>query len=84
MAERRTCRPDGNGAVYVLPALCDILPNILAIAMHKAWPSLLKRVNATQTDMVADRELVIASRIWFCLYLFEHQYVIYPHYGDLS
>ncbi|KAJ7225689.1 hypothetical protein GGX14DRAFT_640350 [Mycena pura] len=46
---------------------------ILAIAMHKAWPVLLKRMNSNQIDMVADRELVVASRIWFCLYLFEHQ-----------
>ncbi|KAJ7706360.1 hypothetical protein B0H17DRAFT_1036885 [Mycena rosella] len=45
----------------------------MELSMHKAWPSLLKRMNASQIDLVADRELVIASRIWFCLYLFEHQ-----------
>ncbi|KAJ7071192.1 hypothetical protein C8F01DRAFT_1109497 [Mycena amicta] len=44
-----------------------------SIAMHKAWPVLLKRMNSNQVDLVADRELVVASRIWFCLYLFEHQ-----------
>ncbi|KAJ6574941.1 hypothetical protein B0H19DRAFT_619992 [Mycena capillaripes] len=45
----------------------------MELSMHKAWPSLLKRMNANQIDLAADRELVIASRIWFCLYLFEHQ-----------
>ncbi|KAJ6627093.1 hypothetical protein B0H10DRAFT_1995385 [Mycena sp. CBHHK59/15] len=35
--------------------------------------ALLKRMNASHIDLAADRELVIASRIWFCLYLFEHQ-----------
>ncbi|KAJ7900168.1 hypothetical protein B0H14DRAFT_2672565 [Mycena olivaceomarginata] len=45
----------------------------MELSMHKAWPSLLKRMNANQVDLAADRELVIASRIWFCLYLFEHQ-----------
>lgn len=56
---------------------------ILAIAMHKAWPVLLKRMNSNQIDMVADRELVVASRIWFCLYLFEHQYVLQAYFSDL-
>jgi hypothetical protein len=57
--------------------LCSIFLNhYIPTAMHKAWPSLLKRMNANQVDLAADRELVIASRIWFCLYLFEHQYVI--------
>nr|GAT47837.1 predicted protein [Mycena chlorophos] len=45
----------------------------MELSMHKAWPALLKRMNSNQVDIVADRELVIASRIWFCLYLFEHQ-----------
>ncbi|KAJ7275211.1 hypothetical protein B0H12DRAFT_1086259 [Mycena haematopus] len=45
----------------------------MELSMHKAWPSLLKRMNAHQVDLAADRDLVIASRIWFCLYLFEHQ-----------
>ncbi|KAF7339790.1 Fungal-trans domain-containing protein [Mycena venus] len=45
----------------------------MELSMHKAWPALLKRMNASQVDLAADRELVIASRIWFCLYLFEHQ-----------
>jgi hypothetical protein len=44
--------------------------------MHKAWPRLLKRMNANKADAVDDRNLVIASRTWFCLYLFEHQSVI--------
>ncbi|KAF7306766.1 Fungal-trans domain-containing protein [Mycena indigotica] len=45
----------------------------MELSMHKAWPALLKRMNSNQVDLVADRELVVASRIWFCLYLFEHQ-----------
>ncbi|KAJ7630770.1 hypothetical protein FB45DRAFT_546145 [Roridomyces roridus] len=45
----------------------------MELSMHKAWPALLKRMNNHEIDINADRELVIASRIWFCLYLFEHQ-----------
>lgn len=43
------------------------------LAMHKAWPRLLRRMKSNKADAVEDRELVIASRTWFCLYLFEHQ-----------
>ena len=50
-------------------------------AMHKAWPKLLRRMNANKTDPNGDRELVIASRTWFCLYLFEHQSVS-PSFAD--
>lgn len=56
---------------------------VLSLAMHKAWPALLKRMNASQIDLAADRELVVASRIWFCLYLFEHQYVIFSYFLHL-
>lgn len=49
--------------------------------MHKAWPKLLRRMNANKTDPNGDRELVIASRTWFCLYLFEHQSVS-PSFAD--
>lgn len=45
----------------------------MELSMHKAWPKLLRRMNANKTDPNGDRELVIASRTWFCLYLFEHQ-----------
>ncbi|KAJ7042412.1 hypothetical protein C8F04DRAFT_1207929 [Mycena alexandri] len=46
----------------------------MAMELCTQWPALLKRMNANQVpDLAADRELVIASRIWFCLYLFEHQ-----------
>ncbi|KAF9229106.1 hypothetical protein BS17DRAFT_771032 [Gyrodon lividus] len=47
----------------------------MELALHKAWPKLLKRMqNKTKsTDRSEDRDLVIASRTWFCLYLFEHQ-----------
>ena len=48
--------------------------------MHKAWPKLLKRMNANKTD-ADDRQLVISSRIWFCLYLFEHQFVKFLQYS---
>ena len=36
-------------------------------------------MKANKADPTSDRDLVIASRSWFCLYLFEHQYVL-PHY----
>ncbi|KAG5647575.1 hypothetical protein DXG03_008928 [Asterophora parasitica] len=41
--------------------------------MHRAWPKLLRRMKARKIDSVDDRNLVIATRTWFCLYLFEHQ-----------
>ncbi|EIW86878.1 hypothetical protein CONPUDRAFT_134221 [Coniophora puteana RWD-64-598 SS2] len=47
----------------------------MELSMHKAWPKLLRRMqNKSRTsDGSEDRDLVIASRTWFCLYLFEHQ-----------
>ncbi|KAF8078785.1 hypothetical protein FPV67DRAFT_1466466 [Lyophyllum atratum] len=45
----------------------------MELSMHKAWPRLLRRMKAHKADAVEDRDLVIASRTWFCLYLFEHQ-----------
>lgn len=41
--------------------------------MHKAWPRLLKRMQQNKIDREEDKDLVIMSRTWFCLYLFEHQ-----------
>jgi len=43
--------------------------------MHKAWPRLLRRMNANKVDLMEDKHLVSCSRTWFCLYLFEHQFV---------
>ena len=44
--------------------------------MHKTWPKLLKRIKAGKARNDSDeRELVISTRTWFCLYIFEHQYV---------
>ncbi|KAG6830299.1 hypothetical protein H0H92_001377 [Tricholoma furcatifolium] len=45
----------------------------MELSMHKAWPRLLRRMKSHKSDPVEDRELVVASRTWFCLYLFEHQ-----------
>jgi hypothetical protein len=47
----------------------------MELSLHKAWPKLLRRMQnrAKDTDGSEDRDLVIASRTWFCLYLFEHQ-----------
>ncbi|TFK77263.1 hypothetical protein BDN72DRAFT_35198 [Pluteus cervinus] len=45
----------------------------MELSMHKAWPRLLRRMNSGKTNPQEDRDLVVASRIWFCLYLFEHQ-----------
>lgn len=48
----------------------------LLIGIHKAWPRLLKRIHAAKMSTSQDeRELVISSRTWLCLYLFEHQCV---------
>ncbi|KAI5124176.1 hypothetical protein M0805_000982 [Coniferiporia weirii] len=44
------------------------------LSMHQAWPRLMKRIEAGKaTDSPEDRKLITASRVWFCLYLFEHQ-----------
>jgi len=46
----------------------------LEVSLHKAWPKLLRRIEGNKaSDGPEDRELVIAARTWFCLYLFEHQ-----------
>ncbi|KAG2023045.1 priB protein, variant 2 [Coprinopsis cinerea AmutBmut pab1-1] len=45
----------------------------MELSMHKAWPRLHKRINQGKTSREDDKDLVIMSRIWFCLYLFEHQ-----------
>jgi hypothetical protein len=47
--------------------------NNLFVAMHKAWPKLRKRMKQNKFDLEDDKDLVIMSRTWFCLYLFEHQ-----------
>ena len=52
--------------------------SLIVTAMHKAWPKLLRRMKAGKWgDAHEDHELVVQSRIWFCLYLFEHQYAIF-------
>ncbi|KAL5494991.1 hypothetical protein ACEPAI_453 [Sanghuangporus weigelae] len=44
------------------------------LSMHQAWPRLRKRIETGKaTSSPDDRRLIVASRIWFCLYLFEHQ-----------
>ncbi|KAG1715985.1 hypothetical protein ID866_1150 [Astraeus odoratus] len=47
----------------------------MELSLHKAWPKLLRRMQTRglNYDQNDDRDLVIASRTWFCLYLFEHQ-----------
>ncbi|KAI0271423.1 hypothetical protein BC834DRAFT_818298 [Gloeopeniophorella convolvens] len=46
----------------------------LELSLHRAWPKLLRRMESNKaSDGPEDRELVIATRTWFCLYLFEHQ-----------
>ncbi|KAG6818076.1 hypothetical protein H0H87_009231 [Tephrocybe sp. NHM501043] len=45
----------------------------MELSMHKAWPRLVRRMKAHKADPVEDRELIVAARTWFCLYLFEHQ-----------
>jgi hypothetical protein len=47
--------------------------------MHKAWPRLLKRMDSGKAGTTQeDRDLITATRTWFCLYLFEHQYALFP------
>ncbi|KAF5388490.1 hypothetical protein D9757_004585 [Collybiopsis confluens] len=44
----------------------------MELSLHKAWPRLLRRIEANKASH-EDKDLVVASRTWFCLYLFEHQ-----------
>ncbi|KAH8119924.1 hypothetical protein DFH11DRAFT_1557314 [Phellopilus nigrolimitatus] len=44
------------------------------LSMHQAWPRLMKRIESGKaSDLAEDRKLITAARVWFCLYLFEHQ-----------
>ncbi|KAF9527784.1 hypothetical protein CPB83DRAFT_767806 [Crepidotus variabilis] len=45
----------------------------MELSMHTAWPKLYKRMLLNKINPEEDRQLVIMSRTWFCLYLFEHQ-----------
>jgi hypothetical protein len=46
------------------------------LGMHKTWPKLLKRIKSGRmSDDEEERMLVISTRTWFCLYIFEHQCV---------
>ncbi|KAF8745103.1 hypothetical protein AX14_010573 [Amanita brunnescens Koide BX004] len=45
----------------------------MELSMHKAWPRLYRRMQNKKSDPKEDKELVIATRTWLCLYLFEHQ-----------
>ena len=75
----------GGHAVRMAMELCALFyspglqyPNVGNLAMHKAWPKLLKRMSKRRDgDPITeeDHQLAVASRTWFCLYLFEHQYV---------
>lgn len=57
----------------------DPILTCLILAMHQAWPKLLKRIETGKaSDSNEDRRLIISARTWFCLYLFEHQYVTSP------
>lgn len=63
-------------------------PDLLPIDMHKTWPRLLKRIKSGKYSSDSDeRELVISTRTWLCLYVFEHQYVpiiLFLGFGDGS
>ncbi|KAI0005575.1 hypothetical protein BJV74DRAFT_805347 [Russula compacta] len=46
----------------------------LELSLHKSWPKLLRRIEGGKaSNGPEDRELIVAARTWFCLYLFEHQ-----------
>ena len=50
----------------------------MEIGMHKAWPNLFKRIKSGKmSDDEDERMLVISTRTWFCLYVFEQQCVIF-------
>ncbi|KZO92820.1 hypothetical protein CALVIDRAFT_503961, partial [Calocera viscosa TUFC12733] len=49
----------------------------LELGIHKAWPRLLKRLKSGKKlkDSIGsdEHDLIVCSRIWFTLFLFEHQ-----------
>lgn len=45
----------------------------MEISLHRAWPTLLNRMKRNNISVTEDKDLVIQTRIWFSLYLFEHQ-----------
>lgn len=48
----------------------------MELGMHRAWPKLLRRMNARKAQQYDDdRTLVAAVRTWLSLYIFEHQSV---------
>ena len=54
----------------------DHLTHLLHVDMHKTWPRLLRRIKSNKLQRDAEeRELVISTRTWLTLYVFEHQYV---------
>ena len=48
----------------------------LEIGLDQSWPKLVQLIRAGKAaDNEEQHELIVSSRTWFCLYLFEHQYV---------
>jgi len=49
----------------------------LELGLHKAWPKLLKKIKSGRKlkDQIGsdEHDLIVCSRIWFALFLFEHQ-----------
>jgi len=48
----------------------------LEIGLDQSWPKLVRLIREGKAaDNEEQHELIVSSRTWFCLYLFEHQYV---------
>ena len=48
----------------------------LEIGLDQSWPKLVRLIREGKaTDNEEQHDLIVSSRTWFCLYLFEHQYV---------
>jgi hypothetical protein len=62
--------------VMAIKSRFSCLADLITLAMHTAWPRLLRRMQANKAGTgPEDRELIVAARTWFCAYVFEHQYV---------
>jgi hypothetical protein len=73
MAHMWTRCPDGIANRHV-SQIFSFLSAETVLDMNKAWPRLLRRIeNGKISSSASERDLVVAARTWFCLYLFEHQ-----------
>ncbi|KAH8835706.1 hypothetical protein DL96DRAFT_1575298 [Flagelloscypha sp. PMI_526] len=45
----------------------------MELSLENSWPRLRRRIVTHKADATTDRDLVTGTRLWLCLYLYEHQ-----------